>query len=201
MKKIVLSTLAAILIAQSGFTQTKLIFHRSHSGSNVSFSLDGPDNLGNLREPVYEKIVEHNEEDQKRLKKEEEKRQKEAQALEEAQKKEAARLAEIEKQKKAEAERQKLLEAEKNKYYVKDSAIRVNNAKVIKDTTGKTHKRQFYSPYGLPTNRSPKPEAKIQFIREKLSDSNSTKSIQADFSFAAWLLISAAALSYFMVKK
>jgi len=205
MKKSLLATLAALLFVQTGFTQTKLIFHRSHSGSDLSFSLDGPDNLGYFPQKfTEEEIKEMNEaeaKEQKKLLEEEKQREHEAKIIEDARKKEAARLAEIEKQKQAEAEKQKLIQAEKNKTYAKDSAVKVNSAKVIKDTTAKTHKRQFYSPYGLPTNRIPKPEAKIQSIKSGIQADNPSDSVNAGFPLAAWLLLSAAGLSWFLVKK
>lgn len=182
------------------YSQTKLIAHRSHSGSNLTFSLDSPDNLGKVlsKEDRKQLMKSYEEEEKKRLE-EEIKRQHEQKVIEEAIKKEAEKKAALEKQKQVEEEKQKLLEAEKNKTVAKDSAVKRNSAKVIKDTTGKNHKRQFYSPYGLPTNKTPKPQAGSFHLKNEFSVENTT--MKADFSFVTWLLLSSIAISYFFIKK
>lgn len=46
MKKLVFFLFAMIFISLPGFSQTKKIAHKSHSGSTGSFSLSGMDNFG-----------------------------------------------------------------------------------------------------------------------------------------------------------
>ena len=45
MKKIFM-VLLAVVISVAGFSQTKRIAHRSHSGKNNEFSINGEDNFG-----------------------------------------------------------------------------------------------------------------------------------------------------------
>ncbi|MEO6611416.1 MAG: hypothetical protein ABIT05_04765 [Chitinophagaceae bacterium] len=49
MKRFLLLFVLAGLSA-TGFSQTKMIAHRSHSGSNSTFTLAGPDNFGETPE-------------------------------------------------------------------------------------------------------------------------------------------------------
>lgn len=193
MFKKILFFLAVSAFSHSGYAQTKLIAHRSHSGSDQNFSLESPDNLGNIDPKFYPEVMPKLEEAEKKE--------------EERKKAEALRQAELEKQKKMEAEKlkqielekQKQLETEKRNQLVKDSTEKVKREKFVKDSTAKVHKRQYYSPYGLPINKSPKPEAAGHLTSPRFKTSG--RSLEADFSFAAWLLISAAALSWFTVRK
>ena len=54
MKRILFLLLLAGL-STAGFSQTKKIAHRSHSGSNNSFTLAGPDNFGETPEMIAER--------------------------------------------------------------------------------------------------------------------------------------------------
>jgi hypothetical protein len=46
MQKKLLLFLAMILCSAAAFSQTKKIAHRSHSGTAMTFRIDGPDNFG-----------------------------------------------------------------------------------------------------------------------------------------------------------
>ena len=52
MKKIFLVTVAMALFSVAGFSQTKKIAHRSHSGKDNTFSIFGPDNFGETPEMI-----------------------------------------------------------------------------------------------------------------------------------------------------
>ncbi|MCB9232607.1 MAG: hypothetical protein H6581_13130 [Bacteroidia bacterium] len=46
MKKLLLVLISLVLVIFTGYSQTKRVAHRSHSGSNATFNLMGEDNFG-----------------------------------------------------------------------------------------------------------------------------------------------------------
>jgi len=50
--KIIALLIAMVIFSATGFSQTKKIAHRSHSGKAASFSINGADNFGDTPEMV-----------------------------------------------------------------------------------------------------------------------------------------------------
>lgn len=57
MKKVFLCIIL-VAVSSAGFSQTKKIAHRSHSGKNNTFSITGPDNFGETPEMARKRKAE-----------------------------------------------------------------------------------------------------------------------------------------------
>ena len=60
MKSIFITIISIIFFMGNGYTQTKQIAHKSHSGSAASFNLDAPDNFGIVIRILSDSIIKIN---------------------------------------------------------------------------------------------------------------------------------------------